>query len=400
MFIIKNEITVIMLIDLTIINYKNFQEMKKFITFTFIILCALSYFQTFAQKTDRNAIKNLSESLDKEIPIRLKEKNVPGIAVAVIDNGKVIYKKGIGFADLNNKIKVASQTGFNIGSTSKMFTAWGIMKLVESGKIDLDAPIEKYITKWRLQKSSFDNNKVTIRSLLSHTAGLSVHGYPGFQPNEKMPSLVESLDGENGSAKANEPVEIIIEPQTKFKYSGGGYTILQLLIEEISGESFASYMQKEIFTPLGMKHTNFIINNHTLEHSAKPYDENGNEIKLERFTAQAAAGLHTTLNDLIKFAEASLKENSVLTEKSLEEMRTSNSITKGRYGLGYMIFPFGKITVKGHAGSNDGWESGFMLDFKHKSGMIILSNGSQGKSVLMATLKQWGMWKSIILSSK
>lgn len=387
-------------INLGIIKSKTFKEMKKLTTFTLSIICALSFIQTYAQKTDSIAKRNLSESLDKEIPVRLKERNVPGIAVAVIDDGTVIYKKAMGFADVSNQINVDTQTGFNVGSTSKLFTAWGIMKLVESGKINLDTPVEKYLTRWKLPKSSFDNRKVTVRSLLSHTAGLSVHGYPGFQPNENMPSLEASLNGENGSAKANEPVAIVIEPQTKFKYSGGGYTILQLLIEEISGTSFASYMHQEIFAPLGMKHTSFLINKHTLEHSAKPYDENGREIKLERFTAQAAAGLHTTLNDLIQFAHASLNGNKVLTEKSLKEMRTVNSITKGRYGLGYMILPFGKITVKGHAGSNDGWESALMLDFEKKSGMIMLCNGSQGKNVLRATLRQWGMWKSKVISSK
>ncbi len=355
---------------------------------------------SFAQQADSVAITSLAKMMDTEIPIRLKEKNVPGIAVAIIDNGSVIYKKGLGFSNLDQQLKVTSETGFNIGSVSKMFTAWGVMKLVEQGKVQLDTAVHTYLTRWTFPESEFDHQKVTVRSLLSHTAGLSVHGYPGFQPDEALPTLVASLAGENGSARANEPVTIVIPPQTKFKYSGGGYTILQLLIEEVSGKHFADYMQQTVFSPLGMKNTSFAIDKAIMAHSATPYDEEGKEINMERFTAQAAAGLHTTLGDLLLFAKATLNGNNLLTERTLVAMRTPNELTKGRYGLGYMIFPFGSMTAKGHAGSNDGWESCFLIDFEHKSGMIMLSNGSQGKAVLMATMKNWAQWKTRTLISK
>ncbi len=365
-------------------------------------ICIILFFSmvSFAQQTDSVALASLVKMMDAEIPIRLKEKKVPGIAVAIIDEGSVVYKRGIGFSNLDKQLKVTSEMGFNIGSVSKMFTAWGVMKLVEQGKVQLDTAVHTYLTRWQFPDSEFDCQKVTIRSLLSHTAGLSVRGYPGFQPDEALPTLAASLAGENGSARANEPVTIVIPPQTRFKYSGGGYTILQLLIEEVSGKHFADYMQQKVFSPLGMKNTSFTIDDTIMAHSATPYDEEGIEINMERFTAQAAAGLHTTLEDLLAFAQATLRGNSVLKESNLKAMRTPNELTKGRYGLGYMIFPFGKMTVTGHAGSNDGWESCFLIDFEHKSGMIMLSNGSQGKAVLMATMKKWVQWKSQTLISE
>ena len=352
-----------------------------------------------AQKVSKAFIAELSESLDKSAPELLSKKKVPGMAIAVIDNGEIIYKKGIGFADVANKTKITLETGFNIGSISKMFTAWGIMKLVELGKVDLDVPVEHYLTRWKLPASEFDKNKVTIRSLLSHTGGISVHGYPGFPPEMKLPSLEESLNGNNGPVRADEKVEIIIEPQTKLQYSGGGFTILQLLIEEITGKSYAAYMDETIFKPLKMKNTSFKLNQRILKKSAKPYDEKGKEVYLERFTAQAAAGLHTTLNDLLIFAKASLYGNKVLTNASLKKMRTPVTLSNGNYGLGYIVYPFGSVIVRGHAGSNTGWESGFMLDFKHKSGIIMLSNGSEGDDVLKRLLRLWVSWKTTTLKN-
>ena len=339
-------------------------------------------------KDDHQTLRNV---LKKDVPVLMKAKNVPGMALVVFDKGEIIYKKGIGYAKVAGRQRVTDETGFNIGSISKMFTAWGVMKLVQEGKVDLDAPVEKYITRWKIPASSFDPKQVTIRALLSHTAGLSVHGYAGFSPNQKLPSLEASLQGD---FRADEAVEIVLEPQTKFQYSGGGYTILQLMIEEVTGQSFAHYMQRNIFQPLDLQHTSFVIDNHVKQHTATPYDEEGKKIYLERFTAQAAAGLHTTMEDLIKFTKASFHGNNVLTSETLETMRTPDPNTNGVYGLGYMNYKMGPITVQGHAGSNDGWESAIMMDFKDQSGVIILTNGSLGKDVGMATLRQWVGWKA------
>ena len=257
---------------------------------------------SFAQNSSH---QELAKNFDKNIPSLLEQYNVPGMAIAVIQKGEVILEKGYGWANASNKKPINDKTGFNIGSISKTFTAWGIMNLVEEGKLDLDSPVSTYLTRWQFPSSEFDKNKVTIRSLLGHTGGVSVHGYPGFPTANHLPSLEESLNGVNGPVRADEKVELIIAPNTKFKYSGGGYTILQLVIEEVTGQSFDRYMEKEIFKPLQMKNTSFRLTKDILKKSATPYNEEGKQMYMVRFTAQAAAGLQTTLEDLIKFIKAS-----------------------------------------------------------------------------------------------
>ncbi|TMM51525.1 beta-lactamase family protein [Maribacter algarum] len=360
------------------------------------LLCTCSTIQ--AQSPIPKKTISIETIMDGKIPILLKENTVPGMAVAIIKNGKVIYVKGHGYSDVANNIEISSTTGFNIGSISKLFTAWGIMNLVEDEILDLDTPIENYLTRWKLPKSKFDHSKINIRTILSHSAGLSVHGYPGFHPNDTLPTLEASLNGENGPQKDNEIVKVIIEPKTQFKYSGGGYTILQLVIEEVTGQKFEIYMQNEIFETLGMNNTSFRIDDKILSNSAKPYNHEGKEIYLERFTAKAAAGLHTTLEDLSIFAKAQFKNNSVLSKETIQEMIRIIPITKTKrvaYGLGYATYNFGPISVTGHAGTNTGWEAGFMIDFEKKDGIIILTNSSNGKKVAISTLQAWGKWRMI-----
>jgi CubicO group peptidase (beta-lactamase class C family) len=349
-----------------------------------------------SQSSTKPTSQSIGTLLDTKIPTLLTKANVPGAAIAIIENGQVIYEKGHGYADTNLQLEVSPTTGFNVGSISKLFTAWGIMKLVSDGKLDLDVPVEKYLTRWKLPPSEFDHSKVTIRAILSHSAGLSVHGYPGFHPDAELPSLEASLNGENGPVRENEMVKVVLAPQTQFKYSGGGYTILQLVIEEVTGKKFEKFMQKEIFNPLGMKRTSFTLNKKILSNSAKPYDKEGKEIYLERFTAKAAAGLHTTLEDLATFVKAQFSKNSVLSQETIREMIQVIEMTKtkrGAYGLGYAMYNFGPIKVTGHTGTNTGWEAGFMMDFNKQDGFVILTNSSNGKKLAINLLQTWAKWR-------
>ena len=334
--------------------------------------------------------KEFISSLNKEIPSALAKNIVPGMALAIIKNGKVIVKKGYGYTNKEKQKKVTEKDGFNIGSISKMFTAWGIMKLVETGKVNLDAPIGTYLKSWKIPNSQFNINEVTIRRLLNHSAGLTVHGYNGYTNKKDVPTLINSL---NGTKNENEKVTLFTEPDTKWKYSGGGYSILQLLIEDVSGRTFDKFMKKNIFKPLKMKNTSFTISNRIMKNSAKAYDEKGELIPLRLFSAKGAAGLHTTLEDLILFAKASIRNNKVLSKKSIKMMTKATKESRGNYGFGYMIMNrFGNFTLTGHGGSNEGWHSGFMLDMKSNSGIIILTNGSNGRRVLFKSLQDWAKW--------
>jgi len=358
-----------------------------------IVFLLVIVLQANILKTNAAYAQSLQHKINEIIPKLIDGHRVPGLAVAVIDSERLILKRGYGYADVKNEVSATSETGFNIGSVSKLFTAWGIMTLVESGKLDPDKPVEQYLTRWQIPESDFDESKVTVRNLLSHTAGFSVHGYPGFPPDIPPPTLEASLNGESGPVRADEPVKLIFEPDTEFEYSGGGYTILQLLIEEVSGMSFEEYMQKAVFMPLSMKNTSFAISSDILKSYAAPYDENGNEIYQERFAAKAAAGLHTTLDDLVLFTEAVLKGNQVLSDENTSYLMTPTELSDGQYGAGFRIMNMGGFTFGGNTGSNDGWESALLIHQPTMSALIMLSNSSNGRNLLVSILREWASLK-------
>lgn len=336
--------------------------------------------------------------LDKKVPELLDKFLVPGAAVAIIEDGKVLLQKGYGYADFNEGIKVKKDTGFNIASISKTITAWGVMKLVEEGKIDLDAPAERYLTRWQFPDTQYNSNDVTIRRLLSHTAGLSLRGYPGWSPHDTLPTIEESLNGRNNGPGG---VEIIIEPGSEWKYSGGGYTILQLIIEEVTGEKYEDFMKEQILRPLGMRNSSFVFNEDILSKSSKEHDLYGEMIEWEIFTAKAAAGLHTTIEDFTHFVQAHFsngygKNSQILADDHLKEMMEPAPATKGAYGLGYQIdlMEDSSITLVGHSGANSGWQSFFRVDPINQDGFIVLTNGRGGDRISRKLFCDWINWKT------
>ena len=350
-----------------------------------------------AQEKLKNTEQFVSK-LDSKIPQLLNDFSVPGAAISIIENGEIVLQKGYGLADIEKEVKVTTKTGFNIASISKTITAWGIMKLVEEGKIDLDAPAEKYLTRWKLPDSEFNPNEITIRRLLSHTAGLSLDGYGGWTPEETLPTLEESLNGKtNGSGK----VEIIIKPGTKYQYSGGGYTVLQLIIEEVSGQKFEEFMQEQILAPLGMTNSSFKIDHNILAASASEYDNFGEQIPFELFTAQAAAGLHTTIEDFTLFALANLsqnehwkKEKHFFSPDIVQQMMKPQPSTNEAYGLGYELGRGDLAGLNGHTGGNTGWQSMFKVDPNTNDGFIIFTNGGAGYNIINAVLCEWINWNT------
>jgi CubicO group peptidase (beta-lactamase class C family) len=364
-----------------------------------LLLALLLSFASIAQK-EAKEIKKFVKELDQKIPQLLNDFTVPGTAIAIIENGEVILQKGYGYANVDKKTKVTTNTGFNIGSISKTIAAWGVMKLVQEGTIDLDAPAEKYVTRWHLPDSEFDADKVTIRRLLSHTAGLSLHGYPGWSPKDTLPTIEESLNGKNNGPGR---VEMIMEPGTKWKYSGGGFTILQLIIEEVTGQKFEDYMQAEILNPLGMTHSSYTIDSTILKASSLEHSNFGDLIDFELFTAQAAAGLHTTIEDFTKFAEASLyankknrKQQQILTAATLEQMMEPAAASNGSYGLGYQVDAIDgtAMVLRGHGGANTGWHAFLMVNPDTNDGFIMITNGGAGHNIYRQVFCDWIYWKT------
>ena len=346
-----------------------------------------------AQSEKINAEEFLQD-IDEQIPQLLSDFNVPGAALCIIHDGKVVLQKGYGLSNVSEGTEVSTTTGFNIGSISKTVSAWGIMKLVEEGKIGLDDPAEKYLSRWKLPESEFDPDGVTIRRLLSHTAGLSLHGYPGWSPNDTLPTIEESLNGKNNGPGR---VEIIMEPGTQWKYSGGGYTILQLVIEEVTGSKFEDFMQSEVLAPLGMSNSSFTIDDQIMKHSSAEYDAFGNRIDFELFTAQAAAGFHTTIEDFTRFVFANLNLNgqSLLTGSNIELMMSPAPSSDDRYGLGYQVDAFRGTSeiLRGHSGANTGWHAVFEVNPRTNDALIMFTNGGAGYNIYRQIFCEWVSWK-------
>ncbi|MFZ5352395.1 MAG: serine hydrolase domain-containing protein [Bacillota bacterium] len=337
------------------------------------------------------------KDLDKAMIRLMRMYDVPGAVMAIINNGKVTFTKAYGLSDVENNISMDIDTVFQVASISKPVTAWGVMKLVEDKKIKLDDPVEKYLTRWHFPQSEFDSKEVTIRRLLAHTSGLSVSSYQGLLPEQNLPSLEESLAGYE-SPHVN-PLTISSKPGLKWDYCGGGYTVLQLLIEEVSGETFENYMQKVVLNPIGMSSSTFEYDKVNKEKLAKAYDPNGKLMPNLLFPEKAAAGLYTSAPDLAKFVAAALKGpqnevpgRGVLSPDTLELMFMVDGETDGMWGLGYQKYTSLVKSRDGlimHSGSNFGWKAIFAENVKTNDGILVLTNSDNGGDLLFDLLVEW-----------
>ncbi|MEW6703072.1 MAG: serine hydrolase domain-containing protein [Bacteroidota bacterium] len=347
---------------------------------------------------------------DALFPELLEKRDVPGVAIAIIQNGIPIWSNGYGFSYKHSDKRVTSDTRFNIGSVSKAITAWAVMKLVERSLIELDAPVDRYLKRWHLPKSDFDNHKVTVRRLLNHTAGLSV--YPAgvtvdpaglYRPGDKLPTLEESLSRSRGSFGV---LRVIREPGTRYEYNNGGYAILQLLVEEVTGETFADYMQRAIFSPLRMYNTGYHWSPELQTAVAAPYNEHGEVWPHYLGVEQGSGGVFTTVSDLALFVAAidssgvGLPGRGVLKPSTVVEMLAPSKETNGQYGLGYQMAPLKKNGYFiAHQGANEGFRSLFLFDREKRSGIVILTNSDVGTRIVADIVCVWAKSVAIELSN-
>ncbi|WP_147414235.1 serine hydrolase domain-containing protein [Sphingomonas gilva] len=350
--------------------------------------------------TERSAREAaFAEQVSARTPTYLEDFGVPGGAVVVIEDGRVILARGFGVANLATATAVGPETLFNIGSTSKSVAAWGAMHLVGEGKLSLDEPVDARLKRWHLPPSPHPVSGVTLRRLLSHTAGLSVSGYRGWGPDDLIPTLEQSLSGQANGAGA---VVLEAAPGSRWSYSGGGYTLMQLLVEETAGKPFADHMRDAVLRPLGMDDSSFALTADVLGRAARAYDELGEETPTPRFAELAAAGMYATVGDMACYALASIgdpRSGAVLKPGMLDLMTAPAPATNGRWGLGYSIqaagegFPDGVARV-GHDGGNRGWQSFFWVSRFQRDGLIVLTNGSNGWNVSNQLVADWMEWKT------
>jgi CubicO group peptidase (beta-lactamase class C family) len=206
------------------------------------------------------------------------------IAIVLLDQGR----PGETFFASHGR-DVDEHTIFQVASLSKWLTAWGVMKLVEEGRIDLDAPVSRYLARWQLPESEYDHAEVTVRRLLAHNSGLTDGlGFLGFEPDQTIPSLEQELTHSTDVLPSVDgEVRVGAEPGSGWRYSGGGYLILQLMIEDVTQESFDAFMRREVFEPLGMSDSTFIDPDPA--RLADIFDVDGSAATHFRFAATGAA---------------------------------------------------------------------------------------------------------------
>lgn len=341
--------------------------------------------KTVSGQSDSISLK-FGEEINKNVPLLLQKYEEPGLTVALVENCQIAWVRNYGKADVKTATLISSETIFQTGSISKTLTAWGVMKLVEKGKINLDDPIEKHLKRWKLPESQFDKSEVTIRRLLNHTAGISLSSISGVDLGNKLPTLLDELIG-NGPS--NETIRIISRPGEKFVYSGGGYTILQLLIEDVTGKNFADFMRKEVLKPLKMNNTTFGWSRKIEKNVAIPYKIKGLEPHSHRlYSSVAGAGMYSTATDMATFLTAQCTipgkewENSVISENLFQEMIKKSDVSPA-YGFGYEVYPpLNNIAIIGNSGSNLGWKSNFMMLPAKGLGIVVLTNVDEGKTRL------------------
>lgn len=296
---------------------------------------------------------------------------VPGASIALIHDGEIQNVFGLGMMNKEKRKMVTAETIFQVASLSKPVAALGVMKLVAEGLLDLMAPLSSYLNSWELPESPYAHS-ITPYHLLSHTGGLAPSGYPGYSPARELPTLIEALEGQGRGTLG---IRMRREPGRDFFYSGGGYTLLQLLVQEVTGVSFRSYMEEEVLKSLGMSNSSFQWQEDLKEVLATPYSVFNRPLPQYRFIEEAAAGLYATAPDLAYFLLAFLDDTTFLPEYLIDQMFTP---VQGGYGLGFQVIEGREGKIVAHGGGNKGYKAYMAMIPAEGSGIVILTNSDRG----------------------
>ena len=316
------------------------------------------------------------------------------IALVVMQNGALVREHYLPSID-----RVDRNTLFPVASMSKWVSAYGVMQLVQAGKIELDAPVSRYLKRWQLPAGEFDASGVTVRRLLSHTAGLSDSlGFGDYAPDESVPSLEASLRQPRASS-GSKVIKLGRAPGTDWQYSGGGYLILQLLVEEVSGMSFAEWMQKAVFQPIGMQRASYRYLGQ-LENVSNSYDAAGKLVPFYQYASASATGLSASTADLIQFVQAMRPSNNpaaLLSAANLRAMRQPHGRKMGIdiWGLGVMLYAptDSGDYVYGHDGANEpAINSAVRINPDNGDAIIVLVTGNPSLASTLAF--EWTLWQT------
>lgn len=377
------------------IKKKNWFRASICIVISIILLMSFSKLYPISKAKEGTSIEEFTHYLDNRISDIMRGYEISGANVALIKGGKTIWIKSYGYADVGTKRKMTSDTYLRLESISKSVTAWGVMKLVEQGKIELDSPVKKYLKSWNFPTTEFSEDKITVKQLLSHSAGLPLGDFTKrYAPTQDIPSLRDSLSAEAVLER---------EPGVSFSYSNMGYNILELMIEEVTNTDFSKYMESEILIPLKMNNSSYKWSD---EYEPIPfgYDLNGNAVPVYIYPEKGSGGLFATIEDVATFVEAGMsnieKDYNLIEPESINKLYSPMveklgiySYVFDSYGLGYYIenLTNGNRAVA-HGGQGAGWMTHFHLVPDSGDGIVILTNSQRSWPFIAYLLSDWAKW--------
>jgi CubicO group peptidase (beta-lactamase class C family) len=326
-----------------------------------------------------------------DLAARMRVYHVPGVSIAIIDGSRVVFARGYGVTEFGGSKAVDSTTIFLAGSISKPIFATGVLALVQQGKLALDEDVNRRLTSWHLPESRFTaSEKVTLRRLLTHSAGLTVHGFPGYAVDEPIPTIPQVLDGQppaNTAAVRNDTA-----PGARYNYSGGGITIAQLLTTDVTHEGFPALMQRLVLRPAGMVHSTYEnpLPKDRWADASTGHEKTDTPIPghWHVYPEMAAAGLWTTPADLARWAialsDAYNGKSQRLLSTDMARQMVSHQVTvepacRQGWGLGVAFDGDGADVHFSHGGRDEGFVASMDMWPARGQGIVVLTNGVSGQ---------------------
>ncbi len=335
--------------------------------------------------------------LDTTVPRLMRAYDVPGVAVALVHEGRVAATAAYGYADRDRGVRLSVDAVFHTGSISKSVSAWGVMRLVEQGLIGLDDPLQQHLGDWEIPASPHPAHAITLRRALSHTAGVAL-GPIGvaYPPDGVVPSLREALTRD---------VRVVREPGTGFQYSNPGFDLVELAVEQVTGRPFAAFMHDEVLGPLGMHDASFAWREENRTRVPSGYDLNGAPVAPYVYATKASGGLFATVTDVARFVAAGMTApasggGAVLDEAATRTLVAPQVAIPGMFGIvadAYALGHFVEHLADGrwavwHGGQGHGWMTHFHAVPETGSGIVILTNSQRSWPLMARTLSDWAAW--------
>jgi CubicO group peptidase (beta-lactamase class C family) len=323
---------------------------------------------------------------------RMQFYKVPGVSVAFFDHGRIIWTRAYGLADTATKKPVTSETLFQAASISKPMSALAALHLVQEGKPSLDENVNDKLRKWKIPDNQFTaQQKVTVRRILSHSAGINVQGLPGYTSDEPIPTVMQILNGEKPAN--TDPVRVDVVPGSIWRYSGGAYVILQTLMSDVTGKAFPEIVNELVLRPAGMTHSTYEqpLPKNLWPSAAMPYGDDGEPVKggWHIYPEMAPAGLWTTPSDVAHMAmevqnEYVGKSNKILSQQMVREMLTHQ---KDDWGLGFALESPGHKARFAHGGQNAGYRCDLEAYAEMGPGLAVMTNSDGGEFLIQELLR-------------